>query len=81
MATLSPVPGVALTCAELAERWPKLEKLRPEEATAFADDLERAQADLPPVRSAWDWLKMRIEQEITSVEVTCCCPFRGMALT
>jgi len=27
--------------------------LRPEEATAFADDLERAQADLP-VRSAWD---------------------------
>jgi antitoxin (DNA-binding transcriptional repressor) of toxin-antitoxin stability system len=48
VATLSPVPSVALTRAELAERWSKLEKLPPDEAHAFADDLERARTGLPP---------------------------------
>jgi hypothetical protein len=43
-----------MTCAELAERWPKLEKLSPDEANAFADDLEDARANLPPLRTAWD---------------------------
>ena len=50
VATLSPLPGVALTCAELAERWPGLEKLSPEEGNAFADDIERARANLPPIK-------------------------------
>jgi antitoxin (DNA-binding transcriptional repressor) of toxin-antitoxin stability system len=54
VATLSPVPSLALTCAELAERWPRLEKLAPDEANAFADDLEQARAILPPPRAAWD---------------------------
>jgi hypothetical protein len=45
---------VALTCAELAERWPKLDKLSPDEANAFADDLEHARASLPPLKPAWD---------------------------
>lgn len=54
VATLNPMPDVALTCAELAERWPKLEKLPPDEAMAFADDLEKARAGLPPLKSAWD---------------------------
>jgi antitoxin (DNA-binding transcriptional repressor) of toxin-antitoxin stability system len=54
VATLSPVPAPALTCAELAERWPHLERLAPAEANAFADDIEQARASLPPVRPAWD---------------------------
>jgi antitoxin (DNA-binding transcriptional repressor) of toxin-antitoxin stability system len=54
VATLSPLPGVALSCAELAERWPKLEKLPPDEAVAFADDIEKSRAELPAVKSAWD---------------------------
>jgi hypothetical protein len=41
VAALSPMPHAARTCAELADRWPHLEKLPPEEATAFADDIEQ----------------------------------------
>ena len=54
VATLSPLPSAALTCAELADRWPKLHKLPPDEANAFADDLEHARASLPPLKAAWD---------------------------
>jgi hypothetical protein len=54
VSTLNPLPTAAVTCAELAERWPKLEKLPPEEAEAFADDVEKARAKLPPLRPAWD---------------------------
>jgi antitoxin (DNA-binding transcriptional repressor) of toxin-antitoxin stability system len=54
VATLSPVPGAALTCADLAERWPRMEKLSADEAGAFADDLERARTNLPPLKAAWD---------------------------
>ena len=54
VATLSPIPGPASSCAELAERWPGLKKLPPEEARAFADDIERARASLPPIKPAWD---------------------------
>jgi len=52
VATLSPLPNAALTCAELAERWPSLPKLPPDEARAFADDIENATR--PPLKSAWD---------------------------
>jgi antitoxin (DNA-binding transcriptional repressor) of toxin-antitoxin stability system len=54
VATISPLPAQALTCAELADRWPHLERLAPDEANAFADDIERAHANLPPVKLAWD---------------------------
>jgi len=54
VATLSPLPRAALTCAELADRWPTLDKLSPGEATAFANDLEQARTSLPPLRPAWD---------------------------
>jgi hypothetical protein len=54
VATLNPFPGVAITCAELAKRWSKLEKLPPEEAVAFADDIEKARASLSPITSKWD---------------------------
>jgi antitoxin (DNA-binding transcriptional repressor) of toxin-antitoxin stability system len=54
VATLNPLPTTAITCSELAERWPKLEKLPPDEAEAFADDIEKARAKLPPLRPAWD---------------------------
>jgi antitoxin (DNA-binding transcriptional repressor) of toxin-antitoxin stability system len=54
VATLSPLPGAALTCAELAGRWPKLDKLSPNEANDFADDLEHARRNLPPLKRAWD---------------------------
>ena len=34
-------PAVTVrTCSELAERWPRLEKLPSDEAAAFADDIE-----------------------------------------
>ena len=54
VATLSPLASPALTCAELADRWPQLERLAPDEASAFADDIEQARASLPPIRPAWD---------------------------
>ena len=54
VAALSPLPISVQNCAELAERWPKLEKLSPEEANAFADDMENARASLPPLKPAWD---------------------------
>jgi len=53
VATLSPIPGTALTCAELAGRWPNLEKLDDDEARVFADDLEHSRANVPPLTSAW----------------------------
>jgi antitoxin (DNA-binding transcriptional repressor) of toxin-antitoxin stability system len=53
VATLSPLPTAAITCAELAARWPSLPKLSSEEATAFADDIELARAKLPPLKPAW----------------------------
>ena len=39
VATLIPLPEAALTCTELAGRWAKLDKLPPDEANAFADDV------------------------------------------
>jgi antitoxin (DNA-binding transcriptional repressor) of toxin-antitoxin stability system len=54
VATLSPLPAPALTCAELADRWLHLGRLDPDEASAFADDLEQARAGLPQIRPAWD---------------------------
>jgi antitoxin (DNA-binding transcriptional repressor) of toxin-antitoxin stability system len=54
VATLTPIPSAAATGAELAERWAKLEKLAPDEANAFADDIEKARTKLPPLKSAWD---------------------------
>ena len=50
----SGAPVVAANCSELAERWAGLEKLPPEEAFAFADDLEQARATLPSLKPAWD---------------------------
>ena len=54
VATLAPSPRTAQTCGELAERWLKLDRLPPDEAAAFADDIQRARADLPPFKPAWD---------------------------
>lgn len=54
VATLNPVPRSVSNCAELAERWVSLGELLPEEASAFADDLEQARLKLPPLKSAWD---------------------------
>jgi hypothetical protein len=54
VATLSPMPSAARTCAELAERWPQLEKLTPDEANSFADDLDHARLNLPSIKPAWD---------------------------
>ena len=47
-------PSAALTCGELADRWPQLEKLPLEEANAFADDVEQARANLPSLQPSWD---------------------------
>jgi hypothetical protein len=50
----SSAPPAARTYSELAERWAGLEKLPVEEANAFADDIERARANLPSLKPAWD---------------------------
>ncbi|MBM3841409.1 MAG: hypothetical protein FJ398_26360 [Verrucomicrobia bacterium] len=47
-------PPAALTCGELADRWARLEKLPLEEARAFADDLDQARTNLPPLKATWD---------------------------
>lgn len=53
--TILTTPGSpALTSAELAERWTSMDRLPPEEAAAFADDIEAARRNLPPLKSAWD---------------------------
>jgi antitoxin (DNA-binding transcriptional repressor) of toxin-antitoxin stability system len=54
VARLVPIAAAAQTCEDLATRWEKLEKLPPDEAEAFASDVEHARASLPPVTSAWD---------------------------
>ena len=54
VATLNPLPDRPLTSEELAARWAKRDRLPPEEANAFADDIESARRNLPPLKSAWD---------------------------
>ena len=54
VATLNPVAGPALTGAELADRIGSWTKLPPDEGNAFADDIEAARRNLPPLKSAWD---------------------------
>jgi hypothetical protein len=54
VATLNPIPEPAQNCRQLAERWSKLDRLPPEEARDFAEDLERSRANLPALKPAWD---------------------------
>ncbi len=54
VATLTPVPETAHNCAELADRWLKLERLAPNEGEAFAADIEHARANLPSPKPSWD---------------------------
>ena len=54
VATLNPVLGPAQTCAELADRVGSWAKVPPDEGNAFADDIEAARRNLPPLKSAWD---------------------------
>jgi antitoxin (DNA-binding transcriptional repressor) of toxin-antitoxin stability system len=52
VAKLIPVPRPSSTSEELAKRWEKIPRLPQEEAEAFASDIERARANLPPLRAA-----------------------------
>ena len=54
VAKLIPWPKPAGACAELADRWEKIPRLPPDEAEAFARDIEHARAAMPPLKSAWD---------------------------
>jgi antitoxin (DNA-binding transcriptional repressor) of toxin-antitoxin stability system len=54
VARLIPLARPAATCTELAERWRTIPKLPPEDGQAFADDIERVRANLPPLKPAWD---------------------------
>lgn len=54
VARVIPLPQPAGTCEELASRWEKIPRLAPDEAEAFASDLERARSSLPPLKPAWD---------------------------
>lgn len=42
------------TASSLAERWPSLPHLAPEDAAAFAADVECAVNDLPPAVPPWE---------------------------
>lgn len=42
-----------VTAAELAERWPTLPRLTPDEASDLADDVTAARATLPPAPGPW----------------------------
>lgn len=44
----------SMTAAELAERWPTVPRLTPDEATALAADLAAARTALPPPPTAWE---------------------------
>jgi hypothetical protein len=44
----------ARTCADLAKWWTNRERLPKEEAMAFAEEIEKARAELPPPKPAWD---------------------------
>jgi hypothetical protein len=48
------MPTFAPTCSELAKRWTALDKLPPDEANAFADDVEKSRSSLPAPKAAWD---------------------------
>lgn len=50
--TTAPTP--AKTCAELADHWDKIPRLSSDEALAFAEDIEKGRATLPPVIDKWD---------------------------
>jgi antitoxin (DNA-binding transcriptional repressor) of toxin-antitoxin stability system len=54
VARLIPWTSPANTCAELAERWEKIEKLPADEAEAFAKDVEQARDRMPALKPAWD---------------------------
>ena len=52
VARLVPV-GPARTAAEAAEAWERRPRLDPEDAEAFAEEVERARRELPPLRDPW----------------------------
>jgi hypothetical protein len=54
LTVLEEPPGITRTCLSLAEWWSKRDRLPPDEATALADDIEKARQDLPVPKSAWD---------------------------
>lgn len=54
VATLTPLPRLPLSGSELAERWPKLDKLDPEEARSLAEDIESDRIQHPPQTPSWD---------------------------
>jgi antitoxin (DNA-binding transcriptional repressor) of toxin-antitoxin stability system len=54
IARLVPLSRPAASCEELAERWKGMSKLPPDEAEAFARDLESVRTTVPPLKSRWD---------------------------
>ena len=54
VARIVPWNAPAATCEELASRWERMEKLPLEEGEEFANDIEKARKDLPPIKSSWD---------------------------
>jgi prevent-host-death family protein len=54
VARIVPVEPRPLTGAELAEIWKRLPHLSPEEADAFAADIEAGRRSLLPLRDPWE---------------------------
>ena len=52
LARLVPV-APARTAAEAAEAWRRRSRLDPEDAIAFAEEVERARRELPPLGEPW----------------------------
>lgn len=50
----APLPSVAVTCSDLADRWASLDRLPSDEAKSFADDLESSRPPLQLPKSAWE---------------------------
>ena len=54
VARIIPVESVRRTGAEIAAQWDDLPHLPPEEAEAFARDIEEARRELPPLPDLWE---------------------------
>jgi prevent-host-death family protein len=54
VARLTPPTPTTLSAHELAERWPTLPHLDPDEAEAFADELAEARRALPSASDRWE---------------------------
>ncbi len=54
VARIAPVAPTGVPAREFLERWRQRPRLSPEEADAWARDIEAGRAALPPLRDPWE---------------------------